>query len=216
MTEPILSFDRDRTNNALAIVDAAALGYLDGDVIDLTVGPEAGFWTKWRPDRLTTNDIDPAVSADFHHDATATPFLDRSFDTVVYDPPYGYRGTSRLASDRRYGLAGVYRSAAEIDGLLVAGTREALRLARRYVLAKCQDSNVSGRWREQTTLVANTATGCGGRVVGRLYVHGGHRAQPTGKRQVNIWTGDSTLMVLAPAGRRHDRVHEVSSWEGRM
>jgi hypothetical protein len=199
---PILSFDPARTTNALAIVDAAALGFLDGHVLDLTLGPEAGFWSKWRPAVLTTNDLDTTVPADLHHDARAVPLPDATFDAVVYDPPYGYRGTSRLASDRRYGLAGPYRTADEIDGLLVAGTLEALRLARRYVLAKCEDQNVSGRYRPQTTILAGAVLEHGHRVVAELHVVGGYRPQPAGKRQVNVWHGHSTLVVLAPRRRR--------------
>jgi hypothetical protein len=197
MTEPILSFDSERTTNAIAIADAAALGYLDGHVLDLTVGPKAGFWAKWQPERLTTNDLSRAVPADCHYDATATPWSDRSFDSVVYDPPYGYRGTSRLASDERYGLAAPYRRADDIDRLLIAGAFEALRLASRFALVKSQDQRVSGRYRPQTMILACAVMNAGARVVDELHVLGGHRAQPTGKRQLGAWASHSTLMVLA-------------------
>jgi hypothetical protein len=198
MSEPVLSFDPARTTNAIAIVDAALLGYLDGEVLDNSVGPAAGFWTKWRPDVLVTNDLDPAVEADYHYDARVAPFDSRSFDTVVWDPPYGYRGTSRLPSDARYGLAGPYLTVNERLELLVAGTLEALRLARRYVLVKCQDARVSARHRSQTMVVAQAVAEHGGRLEGVLHVIGGHRGQPAGKRQLGPWTNYSTLMVFQP------------------
>jgi hypothetical protein len=203
MAEPIYNFDPERTTNAQAIAAAAALDFLDGIVLDLTVGPEAGFWRRWRPARLVTNDIDPEVPADHHFDARAFPWPDASFDTVVVDPQYGYRGTSRLASDVRYGLARPYVPAADIDANLFAITTEALRLARCCVLVKCEDQNVSGRYRPQRHRLLDHAEALGATVVGELYVYS-PRAQPSGKRQLNIWTSCSTLVILQPGSeRRH-------------
>ena len=106
--ELVLSFDPTRTTNAVAITDAAILGYLSGEVLDLTVGPEAGFWAKWRPDPegFITNDLDPQVVADWHYDARATPWPDDWVDSVVYDPPYKYQGTDALASIGATGTTG--------------------------------------------------------------------------------------------------------------
>lgn len=195
--EPIYSFETGRTTNAQAIADAAVLGYLDGAVLDLTLGPEAGFWQKFRPPGLVTNDADPSVAADWHFDVCDCPFSDKSFDTVVLDLPYGYRGTSRLASDRRYGLARPYTTPAEVDALLFAGTATVLRVARRYALVKCQDQNVSGRYRPQRHRVLSHAEALGARVVGELYVSS-RRPQPAGKRQANVWASASTLVILRP------------------
>ena len=177
MTDPILLFDPERTTNALAIAGAGALGYLDGHVLDLTVGPEAGFWTKWQPDRLTTNDLDPAVPADHHHDARATPFPDRSFDSGVWDPPYGYRGTSRLASDRRYGLAGAYRTPDQIDALLLYGTLELLRLVRHFALVKCMNQRVNGKPRRQRDWLISEAEKTGASYVDELHRTGNQYGQ---------------------------------------
>jgi len=68
---------------------------LDGDVLEL--GPGYGITTRWLADhggRLTAVEVDPALAADLrrqfdgevdihHADATALPFPDNSFDTVV-------------------------------------------------------------------------------------------------------------------------------------
>lgn len=193
---PVYAFDPERTTNAQAIADAASLGLLDGTVLDATVGLGA-FWSKWRPARLVTNDIDVDIAADLHADARALPFAARAFDVVVFDPPYAYRGTSRLASDRRYGLARRYAPAAEVDALLFAGTTEALRVARRYALVKCEDQAVSGRYRPQRHCLLGHAEGLGARVVGELHVYS-PRVQPGGKRQCNVWASASTLVVLRP------------------
>jgi hypothetical protein len=195
----ILANDGHRTTNSQAIADLAELGMLrsEDEILDLTVGPNAGFWTRWRPDRLTTNDVDPDVTADFHHDVLVGPlFPPRGYDVVCWDPPYGYRGTSRLASDANYGL-GDYRSADAIDSMLVAGMCEALLIARRLVLVKCQDACVSGAFRDQSGFVTEAARRAGAKVVGKLYVKAA-RAQPSGKKQKNIWGYHSVLLLLEP------------------
>jgi hypothetical protein len=198
MTE-IMAFDPKRTTNAQAIADLAALGILrwNDHIIDLTVGPKAGFWKLWRPSCLTTNDLDLNVKADMHFDVTkGLPF---AYDVTVWDPPYGYRGTSRLASDANYGL-GKYRSADEVDELLLAGTREALRLAKRLALVKCQDQNVASEFRDQSGFVCELARSLGARVAQKLYVNA-YRKQPNCKRQLNVWGHPSVLLVLEK-GRR--------------
>jgi hypothetical protein len=194
--KPIYNFDPDRKTNGQAIVELATLGYLDGEILDLTVGPEAGFWTRYQPDVLVTNDLDPEVTADFHFDVRVCPLDAKSFDAVTWDPPYGYRGTSRLASDARYGLARSYQTPDEIDSLLFKGTDVALGLARRYVFVKCQNQNVSGAYRPQADRLKAYAEGQGATVVGEMYVTSA-RAQPAGKRQCNIWVSVSSLVVLA-------------------
>lgn len=194
----ILANDYDRTDNAQAILDLFELGWLrpDDSILDLSVGPEAGFWTKWRPQVLVTNDLDPNVKADMHEDARSFPGLENSYDVVVWDGPYGYRGTSRLASDVRYGL-GEYRSADAIDALIIAGTIEAMRLARLLVLVKCQDQNVASRFRDQSGFVTEAVRKEGGRILGKLYVRA-HREQPAGKAQLNVWGYHSVLLLIAP------------------
>lgn len=197
---PIFAFDTTRRLNADAVADAATFGYLDGEVLDLTVGPKGRFWLRYRPEFLVTNDLDPTVAADLHLDATKSGLPDDWCDTAVWDPPYGYRGTSRLASDADYGLT-VYRPANTIDALLFDGTVEACRIARRYVLVKCQSSCVSSEFRDQVVIVARAAEVAGARVAGQLHVYG-VRPQPKDKRQLNVWANYSTLVILDVGPRR--------------
>lgn len=192
----ILDFDPARRTNAQAIRDLATLGLLlpDDHVLDVTVGPAYGFWTLWTPATLTTNDIDPDVNADHRWDARSLPVADKSYDVVVFDPPYANRGTSRLAMDPRYGL-GKYRTRADVENLLIDGTVEALRVADRLALVKCQDASVASRYQPQSYLVWEAARSVGARLVAELHVHG-RREQPTGKKQLNVWSACSTLMAF--------------------
>lgn len=197
MTE-ILAFDPARTNNAQAIRDAHDLGYLNGTVIDLTVGPAAGFWNLWRPDQLTTNDLDPTVPADRHQDVRVLwRRNEKAWDVAVFDPPYKLNGKSTgrgpSVSDRRYGVAGAYRPRNEVHDLLMEGTKAALKMARRHVLVKCQDQQSSGQFNFQTALVAAVANLNGGRVVTMLHVTG-HRKQPG--KQKTARQNYSTLVIL--------------------
>lgn len=193
----VLDFDPARRTNAQAIFDLARLGILlPGDyTLDTTIGPEAGFWKEWKPTHVVTNDLDPGVVAHHHWDARSLPIHDAAFDVVVFDPPYANRGTSRLAMDATYGI-GKYRTRKVIEQLIIDGTTEALRVCSRLAIVKCQDACVGSHYRPQTFLVWEAARAVGAEVVGELYVVG-NRKQPTGKRQLNVWSNCSTMMVLA-------------------
>jgi hypothetical protein len=193
---PVVDFDPARRTNAQAIADMARLGILrpDDHVLDMTVGPERGFWKEWTPGKLTTNDIDRSVKARHHWDALGMPVDDRSFDVTVFDPPYANRGTATREIDDRYGTT-EYRSPRDVERLLTVGAVEALRVCDRLALVKCQDACVASRYRPQSFLVWEAATKAGARLVAELYVVG-RREQPKGKVQKNVWSSCSTLMVF--------------------
>ena len=189
-------------NNAELIAQAAQLGYLPGPVLDATHGL-GRFWSVHRPDDLTTMDLDPGRAGSVVGDFTALPFADRSFASVVLDPPYKLNGTSTgrgaAASDRDYGVAGADWSRLswqDRHALIRAGIGEAARVARRVVLVKCQDQVCSGRVRWQTREFADHAESLGCRLVDQLHL-GGMREQPAGRRQVHARRNYSTLLVLA-------------------
>lgn len=201
MGETIYALGTRETNGEL-IADAHDLGYIPGRVLDTTIGPDAGFWTKHRPDELVTNDINPSVEADFHHDIRdGLPFDDRSFDTVVFDPPYRMsgtrKGTSASVLDERYGLDGEYEPASVIYDRFERGTLESLRLAGQFVLVKCMDQISSGSYQPQTFFVWRTATTAGAILVDHLLVVSNHpRSQPAGRRQVHARREYSSLLVF--------------------
>lgn len=190
----------ERRNNAELMADCAALGYLDGEVLDLTYG-KGRFWTRHKPNLLYTNDLDPDTNADHHEDFTNTPWRSDRFDTVVFDPPYKLNGTGGShASDQGYGVAGPYKSPEDKMILIYKGCREGLRLARRFLLVKCQDQVVSGAVRWQTHEVTQAVhemnlNGKYANLVDKLHVQG-YRAQPPGRRQVHARRDYSTLLVF--------------------
>ena len=193
----------DWKTNADMIVDVKSLGYLEGPVLDLTYGL-GRFWSRYRPDDLTTNDLDVSRDADFAVDFTDTAACSEAFGaghwgSVVFDGPYKYVERPTPASesdvDAAYGVDR-YRSKAEVLALLKAGvvTSEALCARRGHVLVKCQDQVVSGSVAWQTfELVASAPPSL--RFVDLLMFQS-YRPQPSGRRQVHSRRNYSTLLIF--------------------
>lgn len=183
--------------NADMIAEVAQLGYLADPVLDLTVGEKAGFWKVYRPDHLTTNDVDPSVPADHHLDATErTPFDDHAFGTVVWDPPYKLAGTPRSGEmDCRYGT-GEYRPRHSVLGLLLNGMTEAARLTDHYLLVKTMDQVNGGKVRWMTDDATCHAEQALGMVKVDSFLFRGGRPQPSGRSQQHARRNYSTLLVF--------------------
>jgi hypothetical protein len=142
----IYATDSWPTNGHL-IADCRRLGYLrdDDHVLDPTYG-RGVFWRQWRPAKLTATDLDPAKSPSGESvDFTAMPWPDRSFDAVVFDPPYKLNGTPTKGVDERYGVHEPTRWQDRWQ-LCLDGITECTRvLGDGHLLVKCQDQVCSGR-----------------------------------------------------------------------
>jgi len=188
-------------SNAELMAECAELGYLDGTVLDMTYGMGA-FWRRHEPQRLIAMDryVTHRFRLNVLADATCLPFDNRSVDSAVFDPPYKLNGTSTDIGpsmlDARYGVGGSYTPAAVRHALLLDGTSEALRVARRYVLVKCADQISSGKYNAQTFMVWNRAMEHGATMVDMLHVMGS-REQPYGTRQLHARRNYSSLLVFA-------------------
>jgi hypothetical protein len=125
------------------LIRAVAPLYLTGSVLDTTYG-RGMWWTRLRPETLVAHDIE-LDGVDFRH----LPHDDASFDTVCFDPPYVPRQGPNTAAPHeqefrdRFGLA-ESRSGQELRALILAGLEECTRVARRWLLVKCNDY-VNGR-----------------------------------------------------------------------
>jgi hypothetical protein len=186
-----------RTANAELMVDCAALGYLNGRVLDVTYGL-GRFWRDFQPEHLATNDLDPNVWAGNHFDFRSLPFSTGDYDTVVLDPPYKLNGTSTnrgpATSDESYGVQ-CYMPVAERHQMIRDGITECARVAKRYLLVKCMDQVVSGAVHWQTRIFADHAETVGCQLVDMLHVQG-YRKQPEGRRQLHARRDYSTLLVF--------------------
>lgn len=207
----VMVADPERTDNATAIADCAQLGYLrkEWSTLDPTYG-YGRFWTKWRPDYLIGTDKNPQKSpgeigvesdlrlCDRSVDFREMPWLDRTFDAVVFDPPYKLSGTPDMdAMDERYGIDVPERWQDRMQ-LCVDGVRECARVSDRMLLIKCQDQVCSGRMRWQTREFAEAAEGF--RLVTHLQVSS-YLPQPPGRSQKHPRNNFSTLLVLERSGR---------------
>lgn len=193
----------DKRTNAQLMAQCMALGYLDGIVCDSTYGLGA-FWRDVQPTTLLAFDNDPGCNVTVA-DARMLPLADKSVDSVVFDPPYKLNGTSTglgaSAADHRYGVAGEYQTAHTRHSLLIDGTIEAIRVARRYVLVKCADQISSGKYNPQTFMVWQCATTHDAKLVDLMHVVG-MRAQPGGTRQLHSRRNYSSLLIFRVLGCR--------------
>ena len=190
----------ERRNNAELMAECAQLGYLPDPVIDLTYGL-GKFWTIYRPNDLTTNDIAPGRVTDLAVDFRATSLDDDLFGAAVFDPPYKLNGTSKprgpAASDAQYGVDGDYMPMGKRHRLMIDGLIEAVRITRPggFVLVKCQDQVSSGQVRWQTDLMTETGVAAGAVKVDLLHVRG-YRQQPPGRTQKHARRDYSSLLVF--------------------
>jgi hypothetical protein len=186
-----------KDNASLIRYGVVPMGYLNGRILDLTYG-DGGFWKKWRSVMLSTNDLDETKWVDRHEDFCNTSWPDKTFDSVVFDPPYKLQGTPASPEmDRRYGTR-EYTSVQKIEELHFLGCKEAVRLSRKYVLVKTMDQVAGGKVHWLTDLVTNDMRYLRASKVTRFFLVG-HRAQPKGRGQEHPINNYSSLLVFEVA-----------------
>jgi hypothetical protein len=162
----------------------------------------APFWKLWRPDVLLASDLDPSKSSVETADFTSLPWPDRSFNAVVFDPPYKLNGTPSDTGgiDQRYGVAGsCYTRWQDRMELCRAGIRECARvLDNGCLLVKCQDQVCSGKVRWQSFDFTSVAASCGLGLVDRFDFLS-YRPQPLGTIQKTARRNSSQLLVFRRA-----------------
>src|SRR5687768_9094091 len=141
------------SSNGALIRDCHRLKYIHDldSVLDCTHG-YGTFWTEWKPKGFLFHgaDANPAKSPDSPDgiDFRKMPFADKSFDVVVFDPPYKLTGKPDPDVDERYGVDEATRWQERWD-LIYEGLVECCRVARRRVLCKIQAQVCSGKVRWQ-------------------------------------------------------------------
>lgn len=204
MTAAVMSWGEWKTNAEL-FADVAKLGYLDGRVLDPTYG-EGNFWTVFRPRKLVAHDLHTLDGVDVRD--IGEYHRRRSFDAIVYDPPYAFRGRASKAFDSKYGV-GRYRSANAVMELYFDGMdslfpllRTAVKVEGRtepvggYMLVKCQDQVVSGTVHWQVDDITKFARSYLGLVKVDSFTINSYRPQPNGRRQLHARRNGSSLLVF--------------------
>lgn len=182
-------------NNAEMIADVAKLGYLNGRVLDPTWG-EGAFWTIFKPRKLVRHDLHTFDGVDVRD--LVYKHRRKTFDSVVIDLPYAFRGRATVDFDAKYGV-NEYRSANKVMQLIFDAMASCEPLLRHngYLLVKCQDQVVSGSVRWQTDEITSWAVTHGFRKVDRFDLIGNGRTQPKRTKECPTCGGNSVL--LSPA-----------------
>jgi hypothetical protein len=186
--------------NAHLIEAVARIGYLQPQwsTLDPTYG-QGTWWRRWRPDPgyLTAHD-----QATHGIDFRKLPYGEQTFEVVAFDPPYKLNGTPTPLVDARYGVDVPARWEDRYE-LCLDGIVECSRIARRYLLIKCQDQVCSGKVRWQTKDFAAAAEDYGFAQVDR-FDRLGSRTQPgdgtdDARTQRHARRNSSTLLVMERA-----------------
>lgn len=156
-----------RPRNADLIAAVAPL-YLTGSVLDVTYG-EGTWWQRFKPEPFGYHDL-AIDGVDFR----ALPEADRSYATVVFDPPYVLSGTFNTAKtragenlrtfQRHYGIGTRNPNASAsraLHAMILDGLVECCRVAETFVLVKCMEYAQSGRFHDIPTMVTNRAAEVG-------------------------------------------------------
>lgn len=198
MTDTIMAIN-DWGNNGELIADVQRLGYIHDldSVLDCTYG-YGTFWSVWKPKGYLFHgcDANPAKSPDSLDgvDFRKMPFEDKSFDVVVFDPPYKLNGQPDPDVDERYGVEQSTRWQDRWD-LIFEGLAECTRVARRRVLCKVQAQVCSGKVRWEDVEAINIAAAYGFGLRDRFNFLS-YRAQPEGTVQRTARQNSSQLLVL--------------------
>lgn len=191
------------TGTNAELMRAVAALYLSGSVLDVTYGA-GGWWQSFRPDPFGWHDL--ALDG---IDCRALPEPSSSVDTVAFDPPYVEAGTPGnrhgAVMMQRFGI-GSGRRLGSIPVLIAAGTAEACRVARRFVLVKCMEY-VAGRTFHDGPTAATLGALEAGWIKHDQIVHlgagigGAHRTFEV----MRAARAHSYLIVFAPPGPRGGR-----------
>lgn len=203
--KPVQSVITSRLNaDLIAAIAPLWIGGPESTVLDLTYG-RGKWWTKYRPEFLTTNDLDPESPADHHYDFLNPPakWWD-AFDVVAFDPPYVSKGGRDTVGekvkdmDARYGLYDAPKDPEVLWSWIHAGMAAAhdLLTPRGRLLVKCSDFISSGKYHSGYYQLVQSGTLIGFKLADVFVHHSGTGPQPKGRRQVHSRRAHSYLIVF--------------------
>lgn len=103
-------------------------------ILDPTWG--SGAFYKGQTPPTVAGDMRSDRARDLLLDFTRLPFADKTFDVVVFDPPFQPATVDGLIGTR---FTKPVKGVVALEGLVRAGAAEAWRVCKRGVLIKCQD-----------------------------------------------------------------------------
>jgi hypothetical protein len=148
---PLLRFARPDTPTHVLVTQMLLTFFPDAaDVLDSTYG-SGNFWGPRSHVKVTAHDLDLQRAPDGVMDATMLNYDDASFDVVVFDPPHLADGGEDSEMAGRFGTV---QGQAELDELILAGTREAWRVCSKGIIVKVTNHVHAQVFQEESTVVA--------------------------------------------------------------
>ncbi len=184
----------------------------DYNILDLTYG-KGVFWQgvdQTIPVRqLTTNDLDIDAPATYHQDFRNTEWGDKSFDLVVFDPPFMSSGAGQyngFGVDRT--VEGAPQNRKDTRELLVDGMAEAMRVALDGIIVKTQVVVESGQtWNNPLLVELMLEASADWYLDDIVYQHTAKRRQPP-DRVVKHFQGKPSVWLIAKR-RKSPRYEEA-------
>ena len=160
--------------------------------LDATYGNRK-FWTADTALRVTSLDLDPARARDVCGDFRALPFLNDSFDVVIFDPPHLSYPGKHSAMGKRFGG---WKNHAAMRAGITAGCREAWRAARLGVIVKVTDHTQGARFIYQSGVVL--------RALGEDLIYGQITTYTTDRKMARAdWTANGPQLSAYTNGAVH-------------
>lgn len=202
MTERLYSVERG--TSAQTVAKLLRVLFPDAQtVLDTTFG-SGSFWKPAPPEgiSLTGIDLDPERARDRVADFTDLPFEHRSFDVVVFDPPYLSDVSRRNPGivGRRFGSFATHD---DVRRAVTKGAVEAWRVARIGLIVKVQLHTHASTLVDMESWVREAIRQP---LYGRVeQIRPAKLTDPKWTEQLSVWSNSATFLAFRKGDQRHVR-----------
>jgi hypothetical protein len=165
--------------------------------LDMTYGSGA-FWDGSSDVQVTAHDANPARALDGVADFTRLDYPDGSFDVALFDPPHIADAGAESIMRARFGTYG----SSELPDVIVAGTREAWRVARLGIIVKVTDHSHSQEYVLESDWVRSALDGRKPYDVVHQ-VRTGALVDPKWEEQKSAYNNGSTYLIFRKDSQKH-------------
>ena len=200
--EPLLRYCLPGTPTDV-IISRMLLTFFPGarTALDVTYG-SGNFWGETTHIDLMAHDLDPTRAPHGVMSFTELDYDDASFDVVLFDPPHLADGGDDSVMANRFGTV---QGQAQLDELVMAGTREAWRVCGQGIIVKITNHVHGQRFQNERDLVAE-ALGWNQPLYDEVHQVRDHAfIDPSWREQMSAYNNGSTFLVYRKGAQIHGR-----------